>query len=233
MFLFISFYILSQRFPCKNFVILINIRTFAPNNYNMYYYHIIDELSISPGTLQDYLAALPEWRRAEAMKFKFENGKKECAMSYRLLCSLLSEHFAITEQPAFTIGTHGKPYLSLSTSSLPLFFSLSHCKNAVACIVSDEGEVGIDVECLGRYKPSLAEYCMSKEEQQRIALADNPDLAFTLLWTKKEALLKLTGEGITDDMKTCLSSPRMQGVSIESGFNTERGYAWSIARLTV
>ena len=32
------------------------------------------------------------------------------------------------------------------------------------------------------------------------------DLVFTVLWTKKEALMKLIGTGISDDMKTILDT---------------------------
>ena len=83
------------------------------------------------------------------------------------------------------------------------------------------------MECTGRYKPGLAEYAMSDEEQKEIEKGG--DLAFTLLWTKKEALLKLTGEGITDDIKTVLTSERMNNVIIKSGYDTEKHYAWSVA----
>ena len=70
---------------------------------------------------------------------------------------------------------------------------------------------------------------MSDEELKQISEAPDPDAEFTLLWTKKAALLKYTGEGITDDMKTCLTSPRAEGVMIESGINREQGYAWAVA----
>ncbi len=68
--------------------------------------------------LQEALAALPEWRRAEALAYKFESGQAQCAAAYILLCRLLREHYGITEQPHFIIGEHGKPELDL-TSPLP------------------------------------------------------------------------------------------------------------------
>ena len=71
---------------------------------------------------------------------------------------------------------------------------------------------------------------MSEAEKRQIAVADDPDAEFTLLWTKKEALLKLTGEGITDDLKTVLTSPRMEGVELFGGCCKEKGYAWSVAQ---
>ena len=68
--------------------------------------------------LQEALAALPEWRRAEALAYKFESGQAQSAAAYLLLCRLLREHYGITEQPRFIIGEHGKPELDL-TSPLP------------------------------------------------------------------------------------------------------------------
>ena len=181
-------------------------------------YEIIHPDEFSEQRLEEIFAQLPEWRKAEAQRFKFRQGQVECALSYWLLSQMAGF------QPDFIKGEHGKP-----TSQQPQFhFNLSHCKQAVACAISDESEVGIDVESLGRYKPSLAEYCMNDEELKQIAESDDMDATFTLLWTKKEALLKLTGEGITDDLKNCLLSERMKGVTFESGVNKERGYAWSL-----
>ena len=182
-------------------------------------YKIIDDMEISGEALTALIDRLPAWRRAEALKFKFESGRRECAMAYLLLADMLGF------QPEFQRSEHGKP--SVAGSSVA--FNLSHCKRAIACAVCENGDVGIDVECLGRYKPQLAEYCMSDEELRQIGEAEDSDEAFTLLWTKKEALLKLTGEGITDDMKYVLESDRMNGVKFVCGCNRERGYAWSVA----
>lgn len=177
-------------------------------------YKIIHPDDFSDEQTEAIIATLPEWRREEAMRYKHKQGRKECALSYWLLSQMLGY------QPDFVKGEHGKPMGG---------FNLSHCKQAVACVVSDEGEVGIDAECLGRYKPALAEYCMNDEELKQIAEASDPDAEFTLLWTKKEALLKLTGEGITDNLKNCLASPRAEGVTLESGIDKEHGYAWTVA----
>lgn len=188
-------------------------------------------MEMSEKELAELLDSLPEWRRAEAMKFKFTAGKKECAMSFALLRDMLQEHFGVELKAEFHKNEHGKPYIPAEMcNGKELHFNISHCKKAIACAVSDSGAVGIDVECMGRYKPSLAEYCMSEEELKMIAEAEEADEVFTSLWTKKEALLKYTGEGITDDMKTCLNSHRTKDACITSGCNKERGYAWSVVR---
>ncbi|MBO7051760.1 MAG: 4'-phosphopantetheinyl transferase superfamily protein [Prevotella sp.] len=193
-------------------------------------YKIIHPEEYSAKQVDEIIAALPAWRREECLRFKQRQGQMENALAYWLLSEMMGF------QPDFVRGEHGKPEVNLNVNhnlnlnvNHNLNFNLSHCKRAVACVISDDGKVGIDVECLGRYKPQLAEYCMSDEELRQIAEANDPDGEFTLLWTRKEALLKMTGEGITDDMKNCLTSPRAEGVEIECGINKERGYAWSVA----
>lgn len=194
----------------------------------MTYHRIIDSTTPHGDELSRLIASLPEWRREAALKHRLEQGRRECCLSYLLLCDLLRSHFGIMEQPRFVIGGHGKPALDISGRDIR--FNLSNCKRAVACIVSDSEEVGIDVECTGRYTPALADYCMSDTEREAISQAECADTEFTMLWTMKEALLKLTGEGITDDLKTVLSSARTEGVSFSNGISSDGQYAWSIAR---
>jgi 4'-phosphopantetheinyl transferase len=182
----------------------------------MFQYRIIDNLDLSPEEIEELINSLPKWRRDEALKFKRIQGQKENAMAYDLLRKMLGY------EPYFEYGSHGKPYSSNSEKC----FNIAHCKNAIGVIIGDK-EVGIDVECMGRYKPALAEYAMSEVEIKKIE--EGGDKAFTMLWTKKEALLKLTGEGIVDDLKNVLTSERMKNVKIISGYDEEKQYAWSIA----
>ena len=85
------------------------------------------------------------------------------------------------------------------------FFSISHCKDAIAVVVSDR-EVGIDVESRHRHTTdSLVESVMNENEQYYIASRPEQDTAFIELWTKKEAVLKQRGTGITDHLKNVLT----------------------------
>ena len=201
---------------------------------------IIDNLdAITSEELEVTISLLPQWRREQAMRFKHEQGRKECAFSYRMLCQLLKEEYGIEEQPAFVYGEHGKPSLSFANIHLshpstfshpshpsPIYFNLSHCRKAIACVVSDS-EVGIDVECFGRYKESLARHICNDEELSRIALSSSPDTEFTRLWTQKEAVVKLTGRGIDDDLKNLLV--KYNNVSLKTEVFPKKGYAVSVA----
>ena len=115
----------------------------------MLQYRIIDDLNLSTEEIEELIGTLPEWRREEALKFKHIQGRKENAMAYDLLRKMLGH------EPRFEYGPHGKPYTDCGKN-----FNIAHCKNAIGVIIGD-GEVGIDVECTGRYKPGLAEYAMS------------------------------------------------------------------------
>lgn len=156
--------------------------------------------SITSAEFAAALASLPQWRREQAMKFKYEQGRKECAFSYLLLCKAMKDKYGIDAQPSFIIGEHGKP----SLDGYPhIHFNLSHCKSAVVCAISDT-EVGVDIEMTGRYSEALARYCMNEAEMRQILLASSPDTEFTRLWTQKEAVFKLIGSGISDDIKNIL-----------------------------
>lgn len=150
--------------------------------------------------LEAAMQTISAQRREQALKFKYELGQRTCVLAYQLLKQALRQEYGIDENPIFTYTEHGKPLLA---DHPQIHFSLSHCREAVACAVSYQ-PVGIDVESIREYKPSLAAYTMNDAELAMITSSERPDIAFTRLWTMKEALQKLTGEGITDNMKHVL-----------------------------
>ena len=150
--------------------------------------------------LDEALSQLSAQRREQALRFKHEQGQRTCALAYLLLCEGLQKEYGITEKPLFEYGEHGKPVLA---GHPDIHFNMSHCREAVVCYVSDQ-PVGIDVEAVRDYKESLARHTMNDEEMTLISASDNPALAFTRLWTMKEAVQKLSGRGLIDDMRNIL-----------------------------
>ena len=196
-----------------------------------YKLYIKDDLaSITPQELEQALASLPDWRREKALRFKHEQGRKECAFAYLLLCQALQETYGITQQPSFLIGEHGKPSLlfnsQFSIFNSQLFFNLSHCKQAIACVLS-ERPVGVDVESIGRYSESLARHVLSPEEFALVSSAPDPQIPFTRLWTQKEAVVKLTGRGIDDDLPNLLF--KYNNVSLHTEEHLDKGYILTVA----
>lgn len=126
--------------------------------------------------------------------------------------------------PEFGYGKYGKPFLI----GLPqLHFNISHCARAVMCVVGDK-PVGCDVETIPQEADDdVMDMCFSSEERKRIAAAENPAAEFTATWTRKEALLKLRGTGLTDNVRDLLFSPLAEGVSFNTVMRTNRGYVYT------
>ena len=157
------------------------------------------------------LREISEQRREQALKFKFEQGQRLCVLAYQLLKQGLREVYGITENPVFEYNEHDKPSI---VGHPEIHFNLSHCKEAAACVVSDQ-PVGIDVESIREYKEPLAHYAMNDEEVRHIEASDNPASTFIRLWTMKEATLKLIGTGISDDLKTAIDHEQFQYTTVE------------------
>ena len=181
---------------------------------------------LTPEYVSSLVNQLPSWRREQALKFRHLNGQVDCALSYLLLCQLLREEYGIIDQPTFIYAENGKP----SLAEFPdLYFSISHCKMAVGCLLSTR-PCGLDIEYIRKAKEDLVRHTMSPQEVESIFSSRFPDIAFTRLWTQKEAVLKLKGTGIVDDLHSVLNPDRLQGIEIQTVENPYMGYVYTIAK---
>ena len=153
--------------------------------------------------LPEALSQLSDQRREQALRFKHELGQRTCAAAYLLLCEGLQQEYGISEKPVFEYGEHGKPFI---VGHPDIHFNLSHCREAAICILSDK-PVGIDIETIRPFKQTLVDYTMNDEEVHQIQEAERPDVEFIKRWTQKEAVLKLSGTGISNDIKQVLHNP--------------------------
>lgn len=181
--------------------------------------------SLTESQLEAMLEELPVWRMKRVMRFKHFKSKVQSAQAFLLLKRLLLEEYGISSIPEFTYNEHGKPYFSTLGY---VYFNMSHCSNAVICVV-DKNPVGVDIERVGRFSESLARHVLNDEEYLTVMKSPSPDVAFIRLWTQKESLVKLTGEGIHDDMKNILLSESMKNIKIITTECLEKGYVYSIA----
>ena len=139
-----------------------------------------------------HLASLPAWRREKALKYKKLDDRKRCVLAFALLQRALRDEYGITEVPEFVYNEFGKP----SLPNLPIHFSISHCKDAVACAVSDHN-IGIDVESIVPYNPDVARRVCTADELKMLEQSSNKDVDFIKLWTVKEAISKYEGMGLS------------------------------------
>ena len=138
-----------------------------------------------------HLNSLPAWRKEKALQYKKLDDRKCSVLAFVLLQHALCEEYGITEIPEFVYNEFGKP----SLPNLPIHFSLSHCKDAVACAVSDHN-IGTDVESIVPYNPDVARRVCTADELKMLEQSSNKDVEFIKLWTAKEAISKYEGMGL-------------------------------------
>lgn len=169
---------------------------------------------------------LPAWRRRQAESFRNPTDRLQCAQAYLLLCRLLEEatgeHVAA---PVFVYGEYGKPRLAAWPQ---LHFNMSHCAKAVMCTMG-YADVGCDVEEIPEtVDEGVLSLCFSPEEQFRIREAVSPQVEFARQWTSKEALLKLHGIGLTDQLPSLMASPLARDVAFQTTVCRRGGYVYTV-----
>ena len=97
--------------------------------------------------LQQALAKVSPQRREYALRYRLERDQRLSVVAYRLLQRALLAEYGIEVAPQFHYDENGKPQLA---GYPDVHFSLSHCREAVACVVSAQ-PVGIDIETIDHY----------------------------------------------------------------------------------
>lgn len=183
------------------------IRKLELSDTTVYIWEDIQKVSLDE--VMRLFGILPEWRQNKVLGINNRSVRKESVLSFALLQVALETEFGIKDKLDVDYLEHGKPVLRHHHG---VQFNLSHCREAVACAVGRH-DVGIDVERRGRYNAILAQHVLSRNELRKMQNAPDVDLAFTSLWTKKEALLKMTGDGVGSNMNNVLDRPARYNAS--------------------
>ena len=144
-------------------------------------------------------ANLAVWNITEPEDFflKSVHLQKEINHPHKRLQHLAGRYLLRLLNPGFPLHL-----IEIADSNKPLLmneefhFSISHCGDFAAAIVSENKVVGIDVELIRSEIGSIKHKFLSETEQQLL-----PDLhvqLLTLLWSCKEAVYKWFGRGGVD-----------------------------------
>lgn len=151
--------------------------------------------------IEDLYRLLSDNEVERVSKFVFENDRTMYILTHACLKKVLSLKTGLAPASIhYSYSEFEKPYLQNERVQ----FNLSHSKVFFAIALSDHLPVGIDTENFCReidWKPVSRLYFTTKE----IAWVKSHDLeeevkAFFTLWTRKEALLKAIGCGITNEL---------------------------------
>lgn len=150
---------------------------------------------------------LSDDERNRANQYHFDAGRQRFIVARGLLRTLLGHYLG--KEPAslcFQYGVHGKPSLKLERGEADLRFNLSHSNDHAVFAITLGREVGVDIE----YARPLAdmagiahrffsrqEYCEFRNVSRNEKLS-----AFYNCWTRKEAFVKASGNGLSQPLDT-------------------------------
>ena len=107
--------------------------------------------------------------------------------------------------PALCLKEHGKPFLKEEPD---LYFNLSHSGTYAALCIGHTPN-GIDIEHHRKDPKKIAARFFTEEEAAAIENASDSTDLFLRIWTRKEAYLKMTGDGLTREMNTFRVYPQV------------------------
>lgn len=128
-------------------------------------------------------------------------------------------------------GEHGKPLLDAAgLAEVQLEFNLSHSANHVVAVVSQQ-PVGVDIEAIRPVSnlPTLAAKHFTELEVKRLEALDGDGAAayFFKTWTRKEAVVKLTGLGLSAAVESLETGDQpATTVSLPADWDTSLGECW-------
>lgn len=151
-------------------------------------------------------AVLSEEERVRAARFRFPALTRRYTVSHGMVRSVLADYVGTApEGLRFDTSAHGKPLLDGPLLD-GIAFNLSHSGERALLAVSEAGAVGVDVEArrMLTHLDGVAERIMSRGEYEHFLAADGAaagnEVVLTV-WTRKEAVLKASGEGISRPLR--------------------------------
>jgi 4'-phosphopantetheinyl transferase len=151
------------------------------------YYNLIDE---------DYLPLLSSDEIAKANRFKQDADKRRFITGRYFIRHIISKKFhQVPADIVLKYTEFNKPFLP------DIEFNIAHSGNYLLVAISNNA-IGIDIELINDafdYKAMLYDI-FNANEIACINTSEDKTLSFYTFWTRKEALLKATGEGLIDDL---------------------------------
>jgi 4'-phosphopantetheinyl transferase len=162
----------------------------------------VGRLDLDPESVEPLAGLLAADEHERAARFRFRRDAIRFVVCRAALRTILGECLGVApQQVRLGRGPRGKPELAAPFDRVGLQFSLSRSESIGLCAVSRPGRVGVDIERLRPLpdRDAIAERTFSPRERQ--ALRQLPPAlrleGFFNCWTRKEAYVKATGEGMS------------------------------------
>lgn len=159
----------------------------------------LDTLRSEESRYREVLSA-EEASRAE--RFRFDVDRFRYTASRALLRMILAGYLRTDpKEVTFSYSSKDKPLLSGAFSESDIHFNISHSGEVTLLAFARGLKVGVDVEFARRESDleAIARRFFSAQEQQQLSALPTEERldAFFRCWTRKEAYIKATGDGLS------------------------------------
>lgn len=147
-----------------------------------------------------------------AARFHFQKNRDHFMVGRALLRVILARYKDVEpSELRFVSGLYGKPFLDNSFHKTELSFNLSHSQDFALYAIVKNRQVGVDIEYFNKKLQcrDLVERFFSAKEKDlwNSAPKEKSHEVFFSCWTRKEALLKAMGVGLSVDPRTIDTAP--------------------------
>jgi 4'-phosphopantetheinyl transferase len=209
--------------------------TFPAGRVDVWRVHLDQEPSV-----KSEIGVLSSDEFARASRFHFERDRHHFSRCRSALRSLLAAYLAIPAADIrFDYSTSGKPQLATDQNPRDLQFNVSHSGGVALIAVGSECRLGIDIEIIRHDVDTVAlsERFFSVTERAGLhALPSDLRVAgFYACWTRKEAFLKATGDGLSFPLAdfSVTTHPDLEPKLEDIKGDSEAGKNWFLADLSV
>ncbi len=149
--------------------------------------------------LKKFLVGYPVNFQEKVMKYRRWEDSQRSLLGRLVLENGVREVFGLELSEAMCYSEYGKPFLKNNPSSK---FNISHSGRFVVCALTRETEIGVDIELMKPINTLEFKSAMTKNEWNKIEKSMDIIDAFYSYWTKKEAVLKANGKGLSIPLKS-------------------------------
>lgn len=190
-------------------------------------------LDVDAGRIGELYAELAPDEKQRADRFLRETPGRRWIVGRAMLRRIVASHCGEgVRNIRFTLEPKGKPVLESAAASRQVHFNLSHSGGIAAVAVTGTAPVGIDIEKVRAIDDheDISKRFFSPDEQMRISALPSSQRprAFFEYWTRKESMIKATGEGMSALSKATLDEPAASEWQIHE-FEPRPGYVGAVA----
>lgn len=204
-----------------------------------------DEIHIWSGVLDQaeadlykFIVSLSPDEHMRAGQFHFEKDRKWFIARRGILRILLGYYLGVkAHEIQFTYGKNRKPQITERPGMEAIHFNLSHSDGVALFAFTRNSEIGVDIERIrdmSEMEHIVERFFSAGEKTFFYALPqDRRRGAFFTCWTRKEAFMKATGEGLSLPLDLFDASPAPDEGDTRVTVKSSRGVVsdWSIRTL--